>query len=354
MASRAEFRTEDVAATPRGWRVRTRLQGQHRVRIAFPPGPRQRGAGKVVQILHPKAERSNPACAVSEKAKKNPLELVIFGNPILRKKSGGYDKAAQRVVDEAFGSGRIHLRPIKAQIREARKREQKAKAANPNRGVLDPLLESYHTWRRGGASKEEATQRTLQGAILTEKLRKAFLRAVEKRNPPARRRKRNQAEETGRAVRLFQTFHGKDPKEILEKQRSAAMRSDYTALGDLEYIVVKAPDGKTEKIDFEGDGVKLASAANGAQLYLIGGNQNLNGCLAKFTADTTKDVYDLGEALEVQYLARKAVGNFEPVSWFHKFGEESGARPRLGYDRLRKEVFFAGGEYRIEAPGIIN
>lgn len=337
MASRAEFRTEHVAATPRGWRVRTRLQGQHRVRIAFPPGPRQRGAGKVVQILHPKAERSNPACAVSEKAKKNPLELVIFGNP---------SKLAQQ--------------------RSARERAGRIRAARLNprgqkRGVLDPLLESYQTWRRGGLSKEEATQRTLQGALLSEKLRKAFLRAVATRNPArakptpkSRTRRRNQVEETTQAVRLFQTFHGKDPKEILEKQRSAAMRSDYTALGDLEYIVVKAPDGKTEKIDFEGDGVKLSSAANGAQLYLIGGNQNLNGCLAKFTADTTKDVYDLGEALEVQYLARKAVGNFEPVSWYHQFGEESGARPRLGYDRLRKEVFFAGGEYRIEAPGIIN
>ena len=172
-------------------------------------------------------------------------------------------------------------------------------------------------------------------------------------NNPSRRR-RNAVSESDQAVKLFQSFHGKDPKEIVEEQRSAAMRLDYTALGDLDYILVELASGEVEEINFEADQVKLASSANGKQLYCIGGNQNLNGVLDKFTDDTSKDLFDLGEAMEVQYRARKAVGNFEPIAWFHKFGEEGGQPPRLGYDKLRQEVFFIGGEYHVEPEGITN
>ncbi|MEE9235104.1 MAG: hypothetical protein V3U28_06685, partial [Candidatus Acidoferrales bacterium] len=67
-------RTEEVARTPRGWRVRTRVMGKHVVRIAFPLGPRRKGAGQVVQILHPKGE--NPSC---NRRKLNPLLESILG-----------------------------------------------------------------------------------------------------------------------------------------------------------------------------------------------------------------------------------------------------------------------------------
>src|SRR5882672_328335 len=80
----AAMRTEHVQQTPRGWRVRTVKPGphsQHEVRIAFPPGPRKKGSGKVVEILHPADEKKNPSCEVSKKAKSNPGELLIFGNP---------------------------------------------------------------------------------------------------------------------------------------------------------------------------------------------------------------------------------------------------------------------------------
>ncbi len=160
--------------------------------------------------------------------------------------------------------------------------------------------------------------------------------------------------EQDQAIKLFQDFHGKDPSALVEAQRSAAMRLDYTALGDLEYVLVELADGSQERIDFEGDKVKLASSANGKQLYAIGGNQNLNGSLDRFTDDDSKDLFDLGEAVEVQYFARKAVGDFQPVSYFHKFGEEGGQVPRLGYDKLRKEIFFIGGEYHVAPEGITN
>ena len=70
MATRSKFRHEDVATVPRGHRVRTvTTPTGHKVRIAFPPGPRRAGAGKLISILHPQTE-ANPC-------PKNPLQELV-------------------------------------------------------------------------------------------------------------------------------------------------------------------------------------------------------------------------------------------------------------------------------------
>jgi hypothetical protein len=172
----------------------------------------------------------------------------------------------------------------------------------------------------------------------------------------SRRRRRNPGDMT-EAVTLFQSFHGKDPREISERQESAAMRLEYTALGALDYIKAKTPLGQVVTFNFDGDGVKLASSPDGLQLYAIGGNQNV---LPLLDADSQKkDFIDLGDALEVQYVARKVHGGFQPVSYYHKFGEKTGALPRLMFDKLKKRIFFIGGDYKIDSskgvsPGIEN
>jgi hypothetical protein len=193
-------------------------------------------------------------------------------------------------------------------------------------------------------------------------------------NPKRKRgRKRNaegETSDTGQAVRLFETFHGKQPSEVLELQRSAAIRLDYAALGDLRAIGIGectrhgddlvAHWEQENNISFEGDDVKLASSPNGKQLYLIGGTQDLSDCLEDFEGvDPEKDVIDLGEASFVVYDASKKHTNFEPIEWVHEFGERSGTCPRLLYDRLKREAFLAGGEYFIDtkaklSPGIEN
>ncbi len=273
--SRATFRHEDVERLPRGWRVRSKRSGGHVLRIAFPPGPRRRGAGKLVEVLHPKGER-NPKCEIAEKARKNPQELLIFGNPDRK--------------------------------RAARERAERIRSAR-----LNPKRET--------------------------------------------KRRRKNVSETEQAVKLFQSFHGHDPKEVAEKHVSAAVRKDYAALGSLEYVIVRTPIGEHAKFTFAGDGVKLASSPDGKQLYAIGGNQNIERCLSDDSKG--KDFIDLGDALEVQYTARKVHGGYEPVEYYHKFGEKTGALPRLMYDKLRKQIFFIGGDYRIDtsqgvSPGIEN
>lgn len=163
---------------------------------------------------------------------------------------------------------------------------------------------------------------------------------------------RSNPSDQDQAVRLFEDFSGREASRIIQKQESAAMRMDYAALGDLDYLKVKTPDGEAAMFNFEGDKVKLAGAPNRKQLYLIGGNQNLDGELDATALQ--KDFVDLGECTEVQYIARKVHISPVPTSYFHKFGEDTGERPRLMYDKLKKRIFFVGGAYKITDRGIEN
>jgi len=273
MAAAAQFRHEEIAKAPRGWRVRTVKRGEHELRIGFPPGARKKGSGKVLEVLHPKKEK-NPSCIVSSQAKKNPGELLIFGNPATRTKT-------------------------------------KTKRA----------------------------------------------RSGKKRNP----------EHMEQAVNLYESFHGKSPKEIVETHISAAVRKDYTVLGEL--VAIGLDDGGftaaqlvkrwEDCAHLRFQQTKLVSAPNGRQLYCMGGRIDLGSMLKNFDVDPRKDFIDLGEAFFVVYEARKAATKFEPIEWVHKFGEKGGALPSLMYDRLRQGIYFVGGDYFIDAthgpsPGIEN
>jgi len=350
----AAYRTEHVAEAPRGWKVRTVKPGprsEHEVRIAFPPGRRKKGSGRVVEILHPSSE-NNPTCDLSVKARKNPGELLIFGNPSKHRNAGNAN----------------HKRGCKCFACK------NARGENPKRAGHATFKYQGRTFR--GKTEAEAKKRALKwfnlkgGRAAKKTFAKLDRKEATRHNPKTKRsvgggrraakkarRHRRNPDETKQAVKLFQSFHGKDPKNIAEKHVSAAIRKDYTALGDLEYLKVVTPLEEHAQFNFDGDGVKLASSPDGKQLYCIGGNQNLSQCLDKDSLE--KDFIDLGECTEVQYLARKVHGDFEPISWFHKFGENTGALPHLAYDKLKKQIFFVGGEYFIDitagvSPGIEN
>lgn len=281
MATQSQFRREDIAAVPRGYKVRTVTHSSgHRVRLAFPPGRRHKGAGRLISILHPSAGVSNPcatACPLSS-------SLRALGNP-----KNPWDAAAvKRILDAAKRRGVALAESAKTAV-----------AGNPSASVESgPEIEA--------------------------------------------------------AAELYRTFHGKEPKEIIELQETEAERGTYAAIGPLEELVLRTPGGPKARLDFSRDGVKLASNPAGTQLYLIGGNQDLSDSLAEFGSDSAKDFIDLGEAFSVTYQARKAHNNFNLASWRHKFGEEGGDRPLAFYDKLRKRIFLVGGSYKVEQPGIIN
>jgi hypothetical protein len=84
----SRFKVEHFSAVPPGYKVRTVVRKAHRVRIAYPPGRRVKGSGKVVEVLHPVNENS---CRLS-----NPMELVVLANP-------GKTESATRVCEDFHG-----------------------------------------------------------------------------------------------------------------------------------------------------------------------------------------------------------------------------------------------------------
>jgi hypothetical protein len=207
-----------------------------------------------------------------------------------------------------------------------------------------------------------------KGKKVSKRRRQATLPKRIKRAASPRRVRKNPAGSEGHAVKLFERFHGRQAQEILGRHAWAPEKGTYTVVGDLVAIGLddcglKGEDlaQKWEKscqfISFHNDGVKLASSPDGRQLYFIGGNQNLEKQLEDLADDPTKDLIDLGDAYFVTYDARKIHTKFVPTEYTHAFGEGGGTRPRLGYNRAKRELFLTGGKYFIDlapkvSPGI--
>lgn len=354
------FKVEHLEKAPSGWKIRTAMSGAHRVRIAFPPGARSKGSGRAVEILHPQGE--NPACAMNRAsaqaiANKFPGELV--------RKNAGRTGRSKRV----HSSGRA--------LSKARTRKRNAAELvifNPKRkgrvqltGAQQSRWENYFSFYVQDEGKSDSAADRLAWRDLVKdfpelkKYRGAKNPKRRRRTGPpvasvrgARGRKKLNPDEMQEAIALYEKFHGADPSKILEVQESAAMRSTYAGLGDLVELLTRRADGKIVQMNFEGDRIKVASNPAGTQLYFLGGNQNLNGALAEFEADTTKDFVELGECVRIMYFTRKEADGFQPVDYHHKFGEEGGARPVLIYNKVQRRMILAGGDYKVEAPGIIN
>lgn len=195
----------------------------------------------------------------------------------------------------------------------------------------------------------------LRNAFARARGRAARLRGIGRRNPaemvilganPAGR-------VSPEAAELYEDFHGKPPKELLAANEVQDMPREVVVLGALESITVDAPKGEM-KIGFETDGVKLASDASGTQLYFVGGNQRFSGdSLIEFAARPGK-VVRMGTARTIIYSSRKAMDGGNLNNYIHEFGEDDGKRPVLWYDAKIKRLYLVGGNYRIEAAGIIN
>jgi hypothetical protein len=93
----------------------------------------------------------------------------------------------------------------------------------------------------------------------------------------------------------------------------------------------------------------------GAQLYFVGGKQGVNDAgLRSMGANPDKDLCDLGFCYLIEYFAQKRFDRFEPITYFHGFGEVSGVQPRLIYRKPQKMLELVGGEYVVKAAGIEN
>lgn len=454
--SEAQFSIEHIAEVPRGWHVFTKTTPTgHELRFAFPPGPRRRGAGKLLEILHPHGEngcdlrRANPG-----------EELLIFGNPgddafdSIRHGSRvtfldrfGKKQTGRAVMRGPFGwvlnmGGRygtpavvsrdmiVSVRagnpePGDAQVAETHRKKVAAMLAkmpkpirdvfdrNPETLILEPnftktafLLHDargfhistfkrrqdaeqwckdngYHCRVENPSDEKSAFDAGFRAGYADRlighksevashsfpregKYAMAYSKGYRAGWESAKTRASNPDPELSDAELLYQEFHGRDPKEILKVQRSDASRKTYVACGPLLGIGAYAPgvplptpakwdeyeglcldfrDGVTENYDLNKKGVMLAANTEGTQLYAIGGDQDLDAVLDDFDADAGKDLVALCEAAFIVYFDEKPHTRFQGVEYMHKFDQP---RPVIGYDRLKKEIFFVGGRYELK------
>jgi hypothetical protein len=221
--------------------------------------------------------------------------------------------------------------------------------------------------RTAGGKKREYVvvmgQRVLKGSkkheqLLQDKRRYDDLAQSEQgrgRSNPRGRRRNGEIED---AQKMFQKFHGRKSTTIEEVQQRQQYRRTMSGLGVLMFLrtdLTQKWNGKGVGLQFsEEDKVIVSSDPAGNQIYFLGGNQDVTGILPKRGVDSNKDFIDMGECDCIIYTADKDFDNFEEKDYQHEFGEETGERPRLMFDRLNQQLYLIGGAYEVKREGIVN
>lgn len=149
------------------------------------------------------------------------------------------------------------------------------------------------------------------------------------------------------AAQMYETFHGSEPKEIIEYQTRLGKSRDLAAIGDLIELDLPMID---KTVSFDGDGVILATDPEGTQLFVVGGDQDLSDAL-DFAPGADKEFVDLGPIASITYRTRKSFDRFQVTDYVHELGEEGGEQPRLVYHALARHILIVGGDYSIAPPG---
>jgi hypothetical protein len=317
------FSIQHVATTPSGWHVRTVRAGTHRVRVAFPPGRKQKGSGIPVEVLHPRHE--NPHCF------KNPAELLLMGsNPFPGKRAtreratriraarlsnpSPYDRLS---TDEKLAFGRLGLG--KAQLRTA---------------------SDIRRARRKVADVARFRNRLPNGSSALSSL---------------------DAPQAAHAQELYEAFHESSSEKYIVTEEPHIPAGDYTDLGKLIALRVKPElGGQLQQISFPGKRIRVISSASGRQIYFAGDGQDLESAEVNIFTSSDSLRVELGVCRSIVYEAAKwheavpASVRGTKVEWEHQFGEDGGYPPKLFYDRAKQRLLLEGGTYHVEGAGIVN
>jgi hypothetical protein len=165
-------------------------------------------------------------------------------------------------------------------------------------------------------------------------------------------RGRRNSEDMTAAERMYETFHQRPPGSIVEYDELVNYPDRFAELGKLIELRVFLDDANRDfRFTRFGD-CKAVSTPDGNNIYFVGGDQSID--LESLEISSDKDTIELGPCTYICYHTVKGFHDFEPTNYWHRFGEENGVFPRLGYDRLNKRLFLIGGDYQVKRPGIVN
>jgi len=158
------------------------------------------------------------------------------------------------------------------------------------------------------------------------------------------------------AAALYEDFHGRPPSEVKEIVTEREEHEWLTQLGTLVELKLNTLTNLDASIKFSGaDAPDLCSSEDGRQLYIEGGNQEVDLAALKMDGDDwRKDSMVLGVIKEITYRTEKHFHKFDPIDYYHKLGEETGELPYLVYDPNNKLLSISGGQYQVKPEGIVN
>lgn len=261
--------------------------------------------------------------------------------------------------------------------KRASKKPLRKKKKNTEWGTYDKGI--FHPWTRRPMSRKKPAKRKLNTNADTAHVQRALhalypgksiqslsmsqlsqvMRAAQdlKAGKPIARRgnptKRNYADATD----LYTQFHGRGPKGVHDTGLAAADFDNHDELGQLGRLVSLTIGQKSwrKKISWGSrEAPALASEPGGKQLYLVGGSQNLDEALESLPIRANGSRVTLGECYQLEYFTQKGFDNFQPVTYYHELGEETGERPTVVYDRTKKRIHLVGGAYIVKPEGIVN
>lgn len=274
------------------------------MRVAFPPGARVKGAGIVVQVLHPSGENPCP----------NPAELVLMGgNPI----RGPYDQLS-RSEKLAFGRLGLGKKQLRTESDIAKARAMHSQAERLRNRLPNP-----------GSSSSAAEAREL---------------ASEFKHAPSDE---------------YQVFD--EPHVASGNYARLGKFIGIAVKPDISQAVPASTGGSqsaaVQELSFPGSEVILIAA--GRQLYIIGEQQMSEEEIAVFTQAVGDEVL-LGEGRGISYRATKwhpqvaDAYRGKNLTYEHHFGEEGGRKPEVFYSRSMRRLLIRGGDYTVEGVGIKN
>ena len=330
----ARFRHEDVASVPSGWKVRTVTAGSHRVRVAFPPGRRHKGSGRLVSVLHPLAGK-NPCANPCALRSANPAELMVMSanNPPRRRSEEAKKQRQQEMIR------RLIIKKAEQAERRGHKELAEAYREMTHRNPAELLVMSANPRRDLQRQARERAERIRAARLSGSNPR---VEVVHGDNPPVEE--------------IAEEFSGVDVKYIDVYNEPHIPRGRYAYLAKLYRLMIKPEKGgQVQRVTFnQTDPPLIVSDSTGKQIYFVGGQQDLTECLAAFT-NQGGDRVVLGEGREIHYIGKKHhIGDEDTDEWRHKHGEEDGLLPTVVFDAQSKRLLYEGGNYRIEGPWMHN
>ena len=188
----------------------------------------------------------------------------------------------------------------------------------------------------------------------TPKTAKTAARKPAKKTVRGSARRNSNPSETAAAGELSEQFHGRPPRTITDTTETRRERFALAQLGTLQELTVLRDNGQAARIEFSTKKPKLAVSPDGRQLYIEGGDQEIDLAELGITAAERRDHVELGALWKIVYRTAKGFHDFEVTDYSHEFGENGGRLPTLVYETLNNALYLTGGTYIVKPEGIVN